>query len=110
MSLIFEGRIHTFAPRTYLTRTDITVIRPMIYVHEKDIIATAKTLNLPIVANNCPADGVTKRQTMKEEMLRFEVMNPTVKERMLHAITADLWNPLMLSKEEQIMKPIKYQK
>ena len=107
MSLVFEGRMHTFAPRTYLSRADITVIRPMIYVHEKDIVSIAKKLELPVVPNNCPADGITKRHSMKEEMARLEAMNPTVKERMLHAMTTSIWAPLMLPEEEQIMVPMK---
>lgn len=109
MSLVFEGRMHTFAPRTYLTRADITVIRPMIYVYEKDIISIARKLELPVVPNNCPADGITKRHSMKEEISRLEAMNPTVKERMLHAVTTTLWAPLMLPEEEQVMVPIKKQ-
>ena len=107
MSLVFEGRMHTFSPRTYLSRADITVIRPMIYVYEKDIITAARQLELPVVPNNCPADGITKRHTMKEELSRLEAMNSTVRERMLHAITASLWAPLMLPEAEQVMKPIK---
>lgn len=46
---------------------------------------------------------------MKEEMARLEAMNPTVKERMLHAITTSIWAPLMLPEEEQIMVPMKAQ-
>lgn len=107
MSLVFEGRMHTFMPRTYLSRADITVIRPMIYVQESDIIACANKLELPVVPNNCPADGITKRHTMKEEIERFSTMNPTVRERMLHAITTTLWEPLILPEEEQKMQPIK---
>lgn len=107
MSLVFEGRMHTFSPRTYLSRADITVIRPMIYVYEKDIISIASKLDLPVVPNNCPADGITKRTTMKEEMARFEAMNSTVRERMLNAITTTLWAPLMLPEEKQVMKPVK---
>ena len=107
MSMVFEGRMHTFMPRTYLSRADITVIRPMIYVYEKDIVSIANKLELPVVPNNCPADGITKRTTMKEEMARFEAMNSTVRERMLNAITTTLWAPLMLPEEEQVMKPIK---
>lgn len=107
MSLVFEGRMHTFSPRTYLTRADITVIRPMIYVYEKDIITIARQLELPVIPNNCPADGVTKRHAMKEELSRLEAMNSTVRERMLHAVTTSLWAPLMLPEADQIMKPIK---
>ena len=107
MSLVFEGRMHTFSPRTYLSRADITVIRPMIYVYEKDIVTVARQLELPVVPNNCPADGITKRHAMKEELARLEAMNSTVRERMLHAVTTTLWAPLMLPEAEQVMQPIK---
>lgn len=101
MSLCFEGRMHTFSPRSYLSRADITVIRPLIYVYEKDIIDIAKKIELPVIANNCPADGLTKRETMKEQLKSFEEITPLAKERMLSAITATLWAPLMLPEEEQ---------
>ena len=38
LSLIFEGRFHTFSPVTYLDRMDITLIRPLMYVDEADIV------------------------------------------------------------------------
>ena len=59
MSLIYEGRIHCFSPATYLDRSDITLIRPMIYVEESDIIKFNKAYQLPVVKNPCPVDGHT---------------------------------------------------
>lgn len=85
------------------------MIRPMIYVYEKDIISISNKLELPVVPNNCPADGITKRHSMKEEMARFETMNSTVKERMLNAVTTSIWAPFMLPEEEQIMPAVKKQ-
>ena len=76
-------------------------------IRDRDIISIANKLELPVVPNNCPADGITKRTTMKEEMQRLETMNPTVKERMLNAVTTSIWAPLMLPEEEQVMQPIK---
>ena len=72
MSLTFEGRLHTFAPKAYLSRADLTVIRPMIYVMERDIIHFSNYLELPIVKNNCPADGFTSRQDMKDLLAQLE--------------------------------------
>lgn len=86
MSLFFEGRINTFQPVTYLSRTDLTVIRPMIYVPEKDIIHMKKQLALPVVKNPCPADGHTKRQTMKDFMNILCEHFPNAKEIMLSAL------------------------
>ena len=62
MSLLYEGRFHCFSPVTYLDRADITLIRPLIYVDEQDIINFKNANNLPVVENPCPVDGYTKRE------------------------------------------------
>lgn len=66
MSLIYEGRIHTFSPMSHLDKTNLTLIRPLIFAPEADIIGFARKYELPIVKNLCPADGVTKRHETKE--------------------------------------------
>ena len=86
LSLFYEGRIHTFQPVTYLSRTGITQIRPMLYVSEKDIIHHARVLNLPIVKSPCPADGYTKRQVMKELLDYICRKIPNAREQMLSAL------------------------
>lgn len=63
LSLIYEGRLSTIQPSSYLSRSEITVIRPMIYVDEKDIIDYA--VKLPILLNPCPQDKNSKRQYVK---------------------------------------------
>lgn len=54
LSLIYEGRFYTFSPRTYLDRMDLTVIRPMMYVSEADIIGFKNKYQLPVCKNPCP--------------------------------------------------------
>lgn len=103
MSLTFEGRLHTFAPRSYLSRMDLTLIRPMIYVLEKDIITIARQLDLPVVANNCPADGTTKRADMKTLLAQMEKDNPFLIERMQSAVTNGIWQQYLV---EQPSTPI----
>ena len=66
MSLIYEGRFHTFAPVTYLDRMEITVIRPLIYMTEAEVIGFVNKNNVPVVKSPCPADGYTKREYVKE--------------------------------------------
>ncbi len=66
LSLLYEGRLNCFSPVTYLDRTDLYSIRPMIYVREGDIKGASRRLNFPIKPSGCPADGVTKREDMKE--------------------------------------------
>ena len=86
LSLFYEGRINCFSPVTYLDRSDITVIRPFIYLPEKEIRRYAKQAELPIVTNSCPADGNTKRQEMKELIGKLEYSNHGLKERVFTAL------------------------
>ncbi len=86
MSLIYEGRFHTFRPVTYLDRTDITVIRPLIYMQEADIIGFVHKYDLPVVKSPCPADGHTKREYVKNLLREINLDAPGVKERMFTAI------------------------
>ena len=86
MSLIFEGRFHTFSPVTYLDRMDLTVIRPLMYMNEADVIGFVNKHNVPVVKSPCPADGHTKREYVKQLLRRLNLENPGVKERMFTAI------------------------
>ncbi len=86
MSLIYEGRFHTFRPVTYLDRTGITVIRPLIYMNEADVIGFVNKNNVPVVKSPCPADGHTKREYIKELVRGINKEAPGVKERMFTAV------------------------
>lgn len=66
MSLIFEARISTFQPVSFLEKKKLFSIRPLMYVPESDIKGYIRKNNLPIIKNPCPANGNTKRQEMKE--------------------------------------------
>lgn len=86
MSLIFEGRFHTFSPVTYLDRTELTVIRPLLYMNEADVIGFVNKHQIPVVKSPCPADGNTKREYIKGILKLLNQENPGVKERMFTAI------------------------
>lgn len=87
LSLMYEGRISCFSPVTYLDRTDIYQIRPMIYVQERDIRGVVRRLELPVVHNPCPANGVTKRQEMKGLIRELDQkLNPGLKKRLFTAV------------------------
>ena len=87
MSLIFEGRIHTFSPVTYLDRMNLTVIRPLMYMDEVDVIGFVHKYNVPVVKSPCPADGNTRREYVKDLLRSINLETPGVKERMFTAIT-----------------------
>ena len=86
LSLIFEGRFHTFAPVTYLDKTQVTLIRPFMYVEEADLVGFVNKYALPVLKNPCPVDGETKRQYAKELADRLNKEHPGCKERMFKAI------------------------
>ena len=86
MSLIFEGRLGCFQPVTYLSRTDVTQIRPLLYVKERQVVNAAKRLELPIVENPCPANGETRRQEIKELIASLEGRYPDLKQKIFGAM------------------------
>jgi len=86
MSLIYEGRFYCFSPVTYLDRSDITLIRPLIYVKEADIKGFRNAYNLPVVKNLCPVDGYTKRNYVKELIKSLQSESPELKKRLFHAV------------------------
>ncbi len=86
LNLFYEGRIGVFSPVTYLSRTNVTVIRPMIYMPEKDIRYFAKKEALPIVTSTCPADKNTEREEMKQFLARLDRENRGLKYRIYGAI------------------------
>lgn len=86
MSIFLNGKIHTFSPVTYLSRSDVRVIRPFIYVSEKDIRAVARKLDFPVVGKCCPMDGVSKREYMKDLIRSLGHDIPKIKANLLGAI------------------------
>ena len=86
MSLFIEGRISCFQPVTYLDRTQVTQIRPLLYVQEREVRGAVKRLGLPVVKNPCPANGSTKREEMKELLRTLDQQFPGVKKRIFGAI------------------------
>lgn len=86
LSLIFEGRFHSFSPKTYLDRMDLTVIRPLLFVDEADVIGFCNKYQLPVEKSSCPVDGYTKRQYAKELLRDLNRQHPGTKERMFTAI------------------------
>lgn len=86
LSMIFEGRLHCFAPVTYLDRMDLTVIRPLLYVNEADIIGFKNKMELPVAKSPCPMDGYTKREYAKDLVKQLNQDHPGAKERIFRAI------------------------
>ncbi len=86
MSFFFEGRLSTFAPISFMDRSNVTVIRPFVYLEEDEIKGAVKRYALPIMHNPCPADKHTERESMKELVKTITDKVPFAKDRMISAI------------------------
>ena len=84
LSLFYEGRLNSFSPVTYLSNTDITAIRPLVFVEENDIVAFSK--NLPIIKNICPANHKTKREEIKNFIKKLDIDFPSSKKQIKNAL------------------------
>ena len=102
MSLFYTGQFRTFAPSTYLDRTGLTMIRPLVYLFQEHIQRLTRELNLPVIANPCPASGLTRREEVKQVVGYLTRLYPDFKERFLTALkTADLRNLWFKPEEEK---------
>lgn len=86
LSLCYEGRFHSSSPKTYWENSGLTLIRPLIYISEVDIIGYMNKNPLPIVENPCPYDGHTKRNDIRELVRHINQNIPGCKNRIFRAI------------------------
>ena len=87
LSLFYEGRLSTMLPKSYMSNTNITLIRPLYLTEESKIINASK--NMPILKSKCPADQDSKRKDMKELISKLHKEIPDSKKRIEHAILSD---------------------
>jgi len=86
LNLFFEGRLGCFSPVTELSRVGIKLIRPMIYMPEKDVAEFARKNQLPVINSPCPADKNTEREEMKQLLRSLERENKGLRYRIFGAI------------------------
>ena len=86
MNLFYGGRFKCFHPHLYMSRTQIRVIRPMIYVEERSIRLETERLALPVTSSCCPFGGATKRDEAKETLARLMAETPELKSNIIHAL------------------------
>ncbi len=86
LNLFFEGRLGSFSPVTYLSNTELYLIRPLIYAQEKDIQYFVRHAELPIVTSPCPEDKHTERENMKELLRKLETDYEGLRHRLFGAL------------------------
>lgn len=86
LSMLFEGNFYSFPPVTMLDQSGLTIIRPLMYVDEADVIGFKNKYHLPVAKSLCPIDGHTKREYAKNLVKQLNKEHPGAKDRMFHAI------------------------
>lgn len=86
MSLLFEGRLSCFRPVTFMDRSGVTQIRPLIYAGEQKIMNLADSLDIPIVENPCPQDKASKRYEIKQLIKTLSATYPDMKSKVFGAM------------------------
>ena len=86
LSLLFEGRLSCFRPVTYLDRSGVTQIRPLIYAGEQKIARLAEALRVPVVENPCPQDKASKRYEIKQLLKTMSAEYPDMKSKIFGAM------------------------
>lgn len=99
MSLFYEGRIHTMPPVNYMDMVDLEIIRPLIYVVEKDIRYFAQKNALPVVKSPCPVDGKTRREDIKNLIAALQRDIPRLPEHLFGAVKRSTINGWYQEKE-----------
>ncbi len=86
MSVMHEGRIGCFSPVTWYDDRRFFVIRPLIYTTERDVKALVRAANLPVVESDCPENGHTEREEMKQYLRTFDDRHRGLYKRVLGAL------------------------
>ena len=86
LNMLYAGNLSTFSPVSYMDRSNITLIRPLVYASEKEIKKFIKRNNIKVMNKNCPMDGVSKREYMKNLLYKLTVEIPNVRANLMGAI------------------------
>lgn len=96
MNAIHGGKLATFLPKMYMSRTDTTFIRPLVYSYESDILSALERNQIPFVKSNCPNDGYTERQAMKDMLQEFYRSYPMAQKNFIRMLynedQVELWH------------------
>ncbi|HHU70313.1 MAG TPA: tRNA 2-thiocytidine(32) synthetase TtcA [Thermoanaerobacterales bacterium] len=100
LNMIFTGKLGAFQPKIFLDRSGLTLIRPLVYLHEDVIISLVKSENLPIIDNPCPASGVTKREDIKNLIDMMEEIFPSARANLLSSLSNVVYSGLWMKEDK----------
>ncbi|KFM83414.1 tRNA 2-thiocytidine biosynthesis protein TtcA, partial [Stegodyphus mimosarum] len=80
MSAFHNGRLRTMKAHYTDKSSSVRIIRPFVYVREKDLRRFAEEKKLPVIPENCPAcfEAPKERHRMKQLLAAQEIMFPSL--------------------------------
>lgn len=90
LNLLYTGSINTFSPVSYMNRSKMTLIRPLIYAPEKYIRKFIRKNNIEVMPKVCPMDGISKREDMKEMIKDLQIDIPHIRANLFGAIKRNI--------------------
>ncbi len=90
LNLLYTGNFKTFSPISYMDRSKVTLIRPFIYLPEKDTRRYIKQNNIEVMKKTCPMDGISKREDMKNQIFIWQKNIPMIRANLFGAIQRNL--------------------
>ncbi|MGE5578589.1 MAG: tRNA 2-thiocytidine biosynthesis TtcA family protein [Bacillota bacterium] len=90
LNMFYQSSLRCFDPKTYLSRRDVTAIRPLVYIPEKDIVRVSQRLGLPVIKTRCPVAGTTRRQEMKAVVSDLSAKIPAFRNH-LRSVLKQVW-------------------
>ena len=90
LNLFYTGSIGTFSPVSYMDRSKITLIRPLVYTPEKAIRSFVRKNNIEVMKKVCPMDGTSKREDMKKLIINLTKEIPMLRANLFGAIQRNI--------------------
>ena len=100
LNQFYRGEIAAMKPRQELFDGKVTIIRPLAYAREKDMMCLAQELGIAGMGQSkCANDDTSHRMLIKKMLRQFELDNPM--------IVANIFNSLQNIKSEYLLETVK---
>lgn len=90
LNLLYTGTISTFSPVSYMDRSGVTLIRPLVLTDEKSIRRYIKRNDITVMNKVCPMDGKSKREEIKKQIISWQKDIPMIRANLFGAITRNV--------------------
>jgi len=107
LNMLYAGKLNTLEYKSYLSRANITVVRPLLDTSESDVIGYIKENDLPILKSPCPMDRQTKREEINTLLKSIYKEIPNSRKNVITAIRNEDQCNLFVNCSQNNKEPLK---